>query len=143
MRTERLYDIMTELTAIRRHMPPAVGHHLQRAEDAIEDALANLRSQHGSRSGQFARVLPAFKRNPELVIFNPPGRRSRRTQYQGKVVGIVGKRVHDIRYVHADDGQAYEHPFETPVMLYAMQEHDGSHDILLKSPGGLELWRDF
>lgn len=136
---EQLRDILADLAALRGKLPASVGHHLQRAGDAIEDALLNLRGRTAGDPRQFVRVIPAFKPNPELVIFNPPERR----QYRGVIAGCIGKRVHDIRYNHAHDGQAYEHPFETPVRLYAVTGPQGSHDILLVSPGGLELWRDF
>lgn len=52
---------------------------------------------------------------------------------------LLGSAVLAIRYVHAEDGERYEHKFETPVEMWV--EPDGS--IRLVSVSGLPLAEEF
>lgn len=63
------------------------------------------------------------RRNPSLVVLgaNPP---------KGAV--LFGKSVEEIRYVHAEDGKRYRHPFERKdVKMYAL----ANGDILIRCKG--------
>lgn len=52
---------------------------------------------------------------------------------------LIGKRVLEIRYVHAEDGQNYRHPFtRKDVKMYGLK--DGS--ILIRCAGA-RLFEDF
>lgn len=67
------------------------------------------------------------RRNPPLEVWhtNPPG--------------VIGTRVWDLRYRHAEDGLDYVHDFGPGVELEALD--DGS--VILRHAGGLPLWDDF
>jgi hypothetical protein len=80
------------------------------------------------------------KRNPSLVVYNPPDLAVRRMTREEHVVGIIGQNVHRIEYEHADDGNMYFHDFEPGVKMIAL-EHGGDREILLTSDK--PLWEDF
>lgn len=76
------------------------------------------------------------RRNPSLVVYDNPGMRVR-VMNDGRVVGVIGDNVHQIRYQHAEDGENYYHDFEKGVKLIALD----NGDVLLTSDK--PLWEDF
>lgn len=95
----------------------------------VHDAIKQLESRkRGPR-----------RRNPSLVVYNPPDLRVRRMR-QGNVAGQIASNVHQIKYEHADDGQPYVHDFEPGVMMFALESR-GDKEILLT--GDKPLWGDF
>ena len=87
----------------------------------------------------------SHKRNPSLVIYNPPVgvRRSARGR---KVIGMIASSVEEIKYFDEEklaiEGHGYwEHEFEgTDVRAFAVEQPDGQRDILLTSASGKPLW---
>lgn len=87
-----------------------------------------------------------YRRNPTLVVYNPPaGLRVRRVMPRGRIVGIVSREVHQIRYKHTEDGELYQHSFQRRpgVMMVAIEQADGQRDVLLTGADGQPLWEDF
>lgn len=138
---------LDRLRRLKRHLVtvPSVGHHVEQAILHMEAALQNwgVEPERGH-----ARLMPAYRTNPQLVIYNPPAlMRVRRVMRSGRVAGLISDNVHDIRYTHADDGKDYQHPFESDVLMLALDsgEHgrESGHDILLTGKDGQSLWEDF
>lgn len=69
-------------------------------------------------------------RNPRLEVWeaNPPGGRE-----------LIGERVYQVRYRHAEDRRPYYHDFGRDVELWG--EPDGT--VTLRHRRGRDLWRDF
>ncbi len=82
---------------------------------------------------------------PSLVIFNPPLWVRRSMPKGSKVVGMVSEEVHEIRYRHAQDGEAYRHSFEVSpgVQMIAIEGPGGQQSLLLVGKDGQSLWEDF
>lgn len=70
------------------------------------------------------------RRNPPLVIVNPPG--------AARVVATLGYPV-EIRYRHAQDGHYYKHAFKTGDVIELLA--DGSFRV--RNKRGKTLWGDF
>jgi hypothetical protein len=140
---------LDRLRRLKRHLVtvPTVGHHVERAIAHMEAALGNWYALGSDPQGQHARVMPVYRENPHLMIYNPPLMRVRRVMRSGRVAGMISDDVHDIRYTHVDDGKDYQHPFESDVLMLALDsgEHgqDSGHDILLTGKNGQSLWEDF
>lgn len=97
----------------------------------VHDAIKKL-------EGMGKRRRSGHRRNPSLVVYNPPDLRVRRVG-AGRVVGQIASNVHEIKYEHAEDGEPYVHEFSPGVKMFAL---DGrSHEVLLTSE--LPLWEDF
>ena len=62
-----------------------------------------------------------------------------------KIVGMVSEEVHEIRYMHAQDGEAYRHAFEKHpgVQMIAIEGPGGQQSLLLVGKDGQSLWEDF
>lgn len=91
----------------------------------VDDAIAELRKLQ-------QQVGAGYHRNP------PPGK------FQaGEAVGMLGRDVHEVRYTHADNGEAYKHKFESGTVEVWAIRRGQSRDLLLTSRDGLPLWRDF
>jgi hypothetical protein len=141
----QLLDTLADLQRMARQAPPEIGHHLTLAARAVENALDNMHGQ-GQEWKRHAQVMPRYRSNPQLVIFNPP-MRARRVMRTGRVAGMISENVHKLFYTHVEDGKAYVHEFETPVQMIALDAgqmgRESGRDILLTSPDGLPLWEDF
>ena len=73
--------------------------------------------------------------NPPLTVFavNPP------ESMRLRVVGKIGKNVHDIRYTHAENGEDFEHIFETGKTKALAVEGQGiRRSVLLTGPD--DIW---
>lgn len=70
------------------------------------------------------------------VVGNPRGRRRRAPARRR---GRLGAETHELRYVHAEDGEAYRHEFGPGVEVWALE--DGR--ILLEHRDGKPLWAEF
>ena len=140
----QLLDLLASTQNAARDVPVEVGHHLQIAARHIENALDNWRG--GDDWKRHAQVMPRYRKNPQLVIFNPP-MRARRVMKTGRVAGVMSDAVHKIYYTHLEDGKHYVHEFESPVQMIALDHGEmgrqSGRDILLTSVEGLPLWEDF
>lgn len=131
----QLEQAVHDLSKLARSSPPSIAHHVTQAVRHLNAALDNARAEER----QYARVMPRYRGNPELLIFNPPAERRWHTR-QG---GVLSEEARELRYRHAENGKLYRHPFETDVTVRAIVGPEGAHDILLASPHGLHLWEDF
>ena len=78
------------------------------------------------------------RRNPALVVYNPPDLQVRRSRAAtGRIVGQIASNVHEIKYEHAEDGKLYVHPFAPGVRMFAL----AGKEILLA--GDNPLWGEF
>lgn len=78
-----------------------------------------------------AQVSEGYHRNPPRPKFSA-----------GHAVRQMSDNVHEVRYVHLDDGEAYRHEFNDDVEMWAIQRGD-SRDVLLTHKQGKPLWEDF
>ena len=86
---------------------------------------------------KYFRVNAKMTRNPSLVVYNPPdGMKVRRMGAQ-RIIGVIGERVYQVRYRHAEDLKDYFHDFDPGVKLIALD----NGDVLLTSDK--PLWEDF
>ncbi len=81
------------------------------------------------------------KRNPSLVVYNPP--LGRAMAIEGTVNGTMSKKVYEIKYRHDDDNQDYFHEFGSGVEMIAVESSTGEKQILLRHTNGKPLWEDF
>lgn len=91
------------------------------------------------------QVAAGYHRNPNMMILsNPPMRAVARygAMHGLKVVGEISGEAHAILYRHKDDRKPYEHEFEHPTSLLAV-ERAGRKDVLITSPDGSPIWQDF
>lgn len=88
-----------------------------------------------------------YRRNPYLYVYNPP-LKGRGLEVGGnavlhiKVVGLIAAEVHDIRYTHAEDGNPYEHVFETKVRAFAGVDDTGKKVVVLRGDNGNHVWEE-
>lgn len=88
------------------------------------------------------------KKNPSLVVYNPPKTRGMYhpagklpVGYRvdaGKIAGQIAENLHAIMYEHVEDGVFYEHEFESGTQAFALT----NGDILLSRRDGRPLWED-
>lgn len=108
-----------------------------RLHDAMESLIyaeVSLEKQEKRKSSH--RSLGKGSRNPSLVVYNPPGLKARKVN-NGRVVGMIGERVYQVRYRHAEDGKDYYHDFGSGVKLFALD----NGDVLITSDK--PLWEEF
>lgn len=84
------------------------------------------------------------RRNPNLVIYNPPTR-VRRSVRHGRVVGMIASNVESVKYFDeqklATEGSGYwEHEFDGEVRAFAVEGANGQRNILLTAADGRRLW---
>jgi hypothetical protein len=71
--------------------------------------------------------------NPPLVVWmNPPSRDD----------DVMSQNVHDLAYVHEEDGKPYRHKFSRGVDLVSMSRGEQRYLALIR-PDGRPLWEDF
>ncbi len=115
-----------ELMGVIRKLEQVLAH-ARLTEDthhSLDDAITTLK-----RLGW--QASHGFHRNPPRPKFSA-----------GNAVEKMSGDVHELRYVHADDGEPYRHEFNGDVEMWAIQRGD-SRDILLTHKRGLPLWEDF
>lgn len=122
---------MRVLIAIKRRNP-----HEAADLAGVISLLSRLKKQ--AQTGVHRNPCRGHRRNPQLVVYNPPDLRVRRVA-SGKVVGQIASNVHEIRYEHAEDGEFYKHEFNPGVKMFAINGQ--AHEVLLT--GDKPLWKDF
>jgi hypothetical protein len=78
------------------------------------------------------QVKEGYHRNPS----------SSRLYEPFKVVGLIGKHVDSIAYIHAQKNKPYKHDFEGQAEIVAIERH-GKRELLITSPQGVPLWDEF
>ncbi len=133
-----LAHAMQELVTVRRRLAS-----LSKRSHVVDNAsydLAHVISMLSKLKKQAQRgVHRNAESNPSLVVYNPPDLKVRRMG-SAKVVGIIGERVFQVSYRHAEDGKNYFHDFARGVKMFAI-ETGGDKEILLASEK--PLWEDF
>lgn len=97
-----------------------------------KDSVNRINKAIGEIKQLECQVSRGYHRNPN----------SREKFLAGRVVGKIGKDVHDIRYTHNLDGLNYKHAFEGDAQVYAV-ERNGRRDLLITHRSGLPLWDEF
>lgn len=106
------------------------------AADVAHVITMLIKLKRQAEAGVHRNPARGHRRNPQLVVYNPPDLRVRRVA-PGRVVGQIASNVHEIRYQHAEDGEFYRHPFDPGVKMFAIN----GGDILITSD--VPLWEDF
>jgi hypothetical protein len=86
-----------------------------------------LRRRKRAARGKAPKRRPRRRGNP------------RRTNHHLEGAELLSDRVIEIAYVHAQDGQEYQHDFSPGVRMLLLR--DGT--VELRRPDGKPLWKDF
>lgn len=89
-----------------------------------------------------AQAGAGYHRNPLMQVISNPSSHRYGALSGMRLVGEISRKVHAVQYTHAEDRQPYEHKFEHPTSLLAV-ERSGKHDVLITSPDGRSIWQDF
>ena len=60
-----------------------------------------------------------------------------------KIIGVIGRDVHSIAYVHATEHKPYKHDFKKGSAEIVAIERHGKRELLVTSPDGVPLWDEF
>jgi hypothetical protein len=110
--------------------------------------LAEIEALQGQLKQLGKQIAKGLHTNPPLLIVgNPPmGRGARIPRGAGPdsaplhFDGMIGARVLEIRYQHAEDGKLYKHAFDVPAQMYAVTRN-GARALFIA--GRRSLWNDF
>jgi len=106
--------------------------------DAISAAIAHV--THGDYR-QALDVLKALKAQVRGGYHRNPS--SSRLYEPFKIMGVLAKDVHQIKYQHGQNRDFFQHKFDRgSAEILAVVRH-GKHEMLITSPQGVKLWDEF